>query len=273
MNGSIYWDESSRGYHGNAGHTPYTRGRWVGERTVNGKRIRMRSRDYDKVVAWMNGTKAERKGLLLKGLPCYSVDVERREVYGKNGQVMTGRKMRNSVVYRISRDNVRHAVTWNRLAYAALHGIDVMKIPKDIVVDYRDGDYVLTYQGDKTRAIHAEHAAQRRRVIMDTLDHRKREIDILKRYYNTKNTQELVTYATQECFNGMVLHVMKRRKCQMQRAVDVVMEATERFLQRVISEDVPVISISSTISSLCHQMLKEQRKKREYNDNIKIFER
>ena len=41
----------------------------------------------------------------------------------------------------------------------------------------------------------------------------------------------------------------------------------------VISEDVPVISISSTISSLCHQMLKEQRKKREYNDNIKIFER
>lgn len=28
MNDSIYWDESSRGYHGNQGHTPYTRGRW-----------------------------------------------------------------------------------------------------------------------------------------------------------------------------------------------------------------------------------------------------
>ena len=118
---------------------------------VNGKRVRMRSRDYNKVVAWVNGTKAERKGLPLKGLPCYSVDVERREVYGKNGQVMKGRKACNSVLYRISRDNVRHTVTWNRLAYAALHGIDVMKIPKDIVVDYRDGDYVLTYQGDKTR--------------------------------------------------------------------------------------------------------------------------
>lgn len=269
---TIYWDESSRGYHGNQGHTPYTRGRWVGEKMVNGKRVRMRSRDYDKVVAWVNGTKPERKGLPLKGLPCYSVDVERREVYGKNGQVMKGRKMRNSMVYRISRDNVRHAVTWNRLAYAALHGIDVMKIPKDIVVDYRDGEYVLTYRGDKTRAIHAERTYQRRRVIMDTLDHRKREIDILKRYYNTKDTQELVTYATQECFNGMVLHVMKERKCQMQRAVDVVLEATERFLQRVTSEDVPVISISSNISSLCHQALKERRKKREYNDNIKILE-
>lgn len=266
---TIYWDESSRGYHGNQGHTPYTRGRWVGEKMVNGKRVRMRSRDYDKVVAWVNGTKPERKGLPLKGLPCYSVDVERREVYGKNGQVMKGRQ---DGQYCISRDNVRHTVTWNRLAYAALHGIDVMKIPKDIVVDYRDGDYVLTYQGDKTRAIHAERTDQRRRVIMDTLSHRKREIDILRRYYETKDTQELVTYATQECFNGMVLHVMKERKCQMQRAVDVVLEATERFLQRVTSEDVPVISISSNISSLCHQALKERRKKREYNDNIKILE-
>ena len=107
---------------------------------------------------------------------------------------------------------------------------------------------------------------------MDTLDHRKREIDILKRYYNTKDTQELVTYATQECFNGMVLHVMKERRCQMQRAVDVVLEATERFLQRVTSEDVPVISISSNISALCHQALRQQRKKREYNDNFKILE-
>ena len=269
---TIYWDESSRGYHGNQGHTPYTRGRWVGEKMVNGKRVRMRSRDYDKVVALVNGTKPERKGLPLKGLPCYSVDVERREVYGKNGQVMKGRKDRNSVLYRISLDNVRHTVTWNRLAYAALHGIDVMKIPKDIVVDYRDGDYVLTYLGDKMRTIHAERTDQRRRVIMDTLSHRKREIDILRRYYETKDTQELVTYATQECFNGMVQHVMKERKCQMQRAVDVVLEATERFLQRVTSEDVPVISISSNISWLCHQALKEQRKKREYNDNLKILE-
>ena len=269
---TIYWDESSRGYHGNQGRTPYTRGRWVGEKMVNGKRVRMRSRDYDKVVAWVNGTKPERKGLPLKGLPCYSVDVERREVYGKNGQVMKGRQDRNTVQYRICIDNVRHSVTWNRLAYAALHGIDVMKIPKDIVVDYRDGDYVLTYQGDKTRAIHAERTDQRRRVIMDTLNHRQREIDILRRYYETKDTQELVTYATQECFNGMVQHVMKERKCQMQRAVDVVLEATERFLQRVTSEDVPVISISSNISSLCHQALKERRKKREYNDNLKILE-
>ena len=269
---TIYYDESSRGYHGNQGRTPYTRGRWVGEKMVNGKRVRMRSRDYDKVVAWVNGTKPERKGLPLKGLPCYSVDVERRELYGKNGQVMKGRQDRNTVQYRICIDNVRHAVTWNRLAYAALHGIDVMKIPKDIVVDYRDGDYVLTYQGDKTRAVHAERTDQRRRVIMDTLNHRQREIDILRRYYETKDTQELVTYATQECFNGMVQHVMKERQCQMQRAVDVVLEATERFLQRVTSEDVPVISISSNISSLCHQALKEQRKKREYNDNLKILE-
>jgi hypothetical protein len=55
--GCIYWDESSRGYHGNEGRTPYKRGRWVGERMVDGRRVRMRSVDYDKVLQWLNDVK------------------------------------------------------------------------------------------------------------------------------------------------------------------------------------------------------------------------
>lgn len=46
-NGCIYWDESSRGAHGNLAQTSYVRGRWVGEKTVNGKRVRMRSMKID----------------------------------------------------------------------------------------------------------------------------------------------------------------------------------------------------------------------------------
>lgn len=51
--GCIYWDESSRGYNCSNSGKPKKRGRWVGERNINGKRVRMRSTDFNKVMAWM----------------------------------------------------------------------------------------------------------------------------------------------------------------------------------------------------------------------------
>ena len=51
--GCMYWDESSRGYNCSNSGKPKKRGRWVGERNINGKRVRMRSTDFNKVMAWM----------------------------------------------------------------------------------------------------------------------------------------------------------------------------------------------------------------------------
>lgn len=52
--GCIYWDESSRGYHNNPGHTQYTRGRWCAEKYIDGRRIRRRSKDIDKCLDFLS---------------------------------------------------------------------------------------------------------------------------------------------------------------------------------------------------------------------------
>ena len=80
--GTIYYDESSRGT-----AYPRPRGRWVGERIDNGKRVRMRSTNYDKVLKWITGDARECNRIELKGLPGYSIDVERKEVFGKRGML------------------------------------------------------------------------------------------------------------------------------------------------------------------------------------------
>ena len=52
--GCLYWDESSRGYHGNEGHTPYKRGRWVAEKRIDGRLVRKRSTDMQKCLDFLN---------------------------------------------------------------------------------------------------------------------------------------------------------------------------------------------------------------------------
>ena len=55
----------------------------------------------------------------------------------------------------------------------------------------------------------------------------------------------------------------------MQRATDIVTDAQERFLQRVINGNLPTISISATIQAICNQCTAETTRKREYNDNVR----
>ena len=52
--GCLYWDESSRGYHGNEGRTPYKRGRWVAEKRIDGRLVRKRSTDMQKCLDFLN---------------------------------------------------------------------------------------------------------------------------------------------------------------------------------------------------------------------------
>lgn len=263
---TIYFDESSRGYHGNPGRTPYVRGRWVGERTENGKRIRMRSTDYDKVLAWVQGTpKEEHKGIPLRGLPQYSVSIINREVYNSKthrwlkGSLECGRR-----IFHLVHNGVNHSLSWERIAYAALHDIEVLKIPSDLVVVESEGEYLLQHAGDFQVIQNRRMRDRKLTEIYHILKRRIREAEMLQRYYKSHNPQEIVTYATKDIFDHMVRHIMQRHRCTMQRATDVVTEATEQFLERITTGTLPAVTISCTIRGMCQKAIAKGTKKREY---------
>lgn len=263
--GSIYWDESSRGV-----SIDRPRGRWVGERRENGKRVRFRSTNYGKVVAWVTGSAPDNNRIPLRGMDGYSVDIERKEVFGKRGKRLAGQKnAAGETMYAFCFGQNKFHSTFNRIAYAALHDIDVRKIPQDIVVTCKDGDYVLMYRRDLSVGTIKKRRSENRTMILATLSKRMRETEILSWFYASGNSKELVKYATQTCFNSLVLYVKKQRHCSLERATDVVLEATEIFLQRVINGNVPVISISTAIQSICRRTMKDADRQQEYNDNIK----
>ena len=262
--GCIYWDESSRGV-----SIERPRGRWVGERLENGKRVRMRSTNYDNVLKWVMGNTHDCNRMQIKGFPDYSIDIERKEVFGRKSVPMKGEKKKNNHTYRLKRDKVAYSLSFNRLAYAALHDIDPRKIPTDIVVVESNGEYILQNVSDFKVNENRRLQRDKRKRINNILNKRRMEIDILQHYYQTRDTSEIVTYVTKDIFDKLVAHVMAARNCRIDRATDVVLDATEQFLHRAVESDVPIISISPTIQGLCLRALKNGCRKTEYNDNIR----
>ena len=263
--GCLYWDESSRGM-----SYLRPRGRWVGERLENGKRIRMRSTNYDKVLKWLTGNTTECNRIQLKGFPDYSIDIERKEVFGQKSVPMKGDKRNNKQTYRLKKDKVTYHISFNRLAYAALHEIDPRKIPTDIVVVESNGEYILQnicdFQVDHNQRMRRD----KQQRIANILNKRRLEIDILQRYYQTHDATEIVNYVTKDIFESMVFKVLEKNHCSMQRATDIVTEAQEMFLRRVIDGNLPTISIGPTIQAFCNQCTAQESRKQEYNDNIRI---
>ena len=262
--GCIYWDESSRGV-----SLIRPRGRWVGERLENGKRVRMRSMNYDNVLKWITGNTRDCNRRQIKGFPDYSIDIERKEVFGKKNVPMKGEKRNNQMIYKLKKDKVQHHISFSRLAYAALHDINPLKIPADIVVVESNGQYILQNICDFQYDNNQRKQSEKRQRINSILNKRRLEIDILQRYYQTQDTTEIVTYVTKDIFESMVFKVLDKNHCSMQRATDIVTDAQERFLQRVINGNMPTISTSSTIQALCNQCTAEGMRKREYKDNIR----
>lgn len=262
--GCIYWDESSRGV-----SIDRPRGRWVGERLENGKRVRMRSTNYNNVLKWVMGNKTDCNRRQIKGFPDYSIDIERREVFGRRDTPMKGEMRSNKQIFRLKKDKVTYHISFNRLAYAALHDIDPRKIPTDIVVVEINGKYILQNICDFQVEHNQRMRKNKRQRIDNILNKRRLEIDILQRYYQTHDTTEIVTYVTKDIFESMVLKVLEKNHCGMQRATDIVIDAQERFLQRVINGNLPTISIGPTIQALCNQCTAETTRKCEYNDNVR----
>jgi hypothetical protein len=267
MNGTIYWDESSRGYHQNEGRTPYTRGRWVGEKMVNGRRVRMRSSDYNKVLQWLRGNKLPDNLIRLKDFPSYSIDIENRVVYNKQGKKMKYSEQNGQERYQLHRDNLVYCVSFNRIAYAALHDIELQKIPSDIVVSYSDGEYRLQYHTDVVSDAMKQLRQQNLTRINNILAKRHRETEILQRFYKTGDQTELVSYCSKDIFETLIAHSMKLNHCTIQRATDIVIQATESFLRRIVNREVPYISISPAIISECRQVSKAKRKYHPLNNN------
>jgi hypothetical protein len=261
--GCIYWDESSRGV-----SIDRPRGRWVGERLENGKRVRMRSTNYNNVLKWVMGNNTDCPRRQIKGFPDYFINIERREVFGKRGTPMKGEVRSNRTIYKLKKDKVTYKIPFACIAYAALHDIDPRKIPTDIVVVESNGKYILQnicdFQTDNAQRMQKN----KRERIKNILRKRRRETDILLRYYRTNDTTELVTYVTTGIQESTVSKVIRKNHCSIQRAKDIVAEAQERFLQRVINGNLPTISISATILALCNQCTREKARRREYNDNI-----
>lgn len=264
--GCIYWDESSRGK--NNIRKP---GRWVGERLENGKRVRMRSTNYDNVLQWVTGNTRDCNRIQLKGLPGYSIDIERKEVFGKRGIPMKGHQRigQESAEYLITTKERQFTLSFNRLAYAALHDIDVRQIPSNLAVKHKDGEYVLICRDDILRENNIKRREENRRTIMSRLQKRMMELEMLQRYYLTGDKTEIVEYATKTCFNSIVSHVIRINSCSIRRATDIACEGTEAFLQRTLDEDVTVVSITNAILTLCRKAMATAYRQYEYNDNIR----
>jgi hypothetical protein len=265
--GCIYWDESSRGV-----SLDRPRGRWVGERLENGKRVRMRSTNYNNVLKWVTGNTTDCPRRQIKGFPDYSIDINRKEVFGKRGTPMKGEVRSNQKIYRLKKDKVTYLISFSRLAYAALNDIDPRKIPADLVVVESNGKYIL--QNIRDFQVYNNERMRKDKLcrISSILNKRRLEIDILQRYYKTHDTTEIVTYVTKDIFEGTVFKIMNRNHCSMQRATDIVTDAQERFLQRVINGSLPTISINSTILALCNQVVRQSTQQWEYNDNVRYKE-
>lgn len=258
--GTIYWEETSRG---TKCGKPDKRGRWVAQRMEGGKRVRMRSADYHKVLNWLNGYNPEQNRKQLKGFPNYSVDTERQEVYNRWGRLMKGAMRKGQREYQLSNADGAFRITSYRIMYAAIHNIDVRKIPTDIIVTFSDGEYTLQYRGDFISGVRDRSRARNMKFIEDSLKKRRKEIDILLRFYRTGESAELVQYATKDIFSHLIEHLVSIRHCTIDRATNIVLEATELFLSNALTREKPYTSISSSIISLCRMSMAQTGKRRE----------
>lgn len=224
----------------------------------NGRRVRMRSTDYNKVLQWVENGPVAKTLPRIKDFSHYTVDVKNRIVYNKWGKAMRGRLLDGDQVYRLCCQGNKFDARFNRIAYAVLHDIGVTQIPDTICVNYKDGEYTLQHKSDKMAETMERRRVHNRKFISDSLAKRKRETEILQRFYRTGNQSELVQYVSVDIFDSLVNRIRALRHCHLDRAVEVVVAGTERFLDRATSRGVPFVTISSSIVAICRHEIKEE---------------
>jgi hypothetical protein len=258
--GTIYWDESSRGYHHNDGRTPYKRGRWVGEKFINGRRVRMRSTDYDKVAAWMGDQpKNDPDVVPLVGLTGYSVNIREEYVIGKYGQRLNSK----NGYYWLRADGNRLTVNICRLMYASLHHIDVRDIPSDIVVvkDEADGHYRL-HNSREIPNLFPKKKRDASQLVLCKIVH---EAQMLKHFYDTGRSIEVVRYAMSQTDSVSRYLLRNGYVKSQQRASDIASQAVEQYCDAITSgREVRITTITPNIRARCRRIVKDNRNTFEY---------
>lgn len=281
--GCIYWDESSRGYNSSKAGTKHKRGRWVVEKNVDGRRVRMRSTDFDKVMAWLNQThgtgkdgrykrpktpleKADTTKLTpIVGMP-YSADVEGFYLVNKFGYKLkptpSGRRKGN-YVFMVSIDRKQHSISANRIMYAALHGINPFEIPESIVVSRTDnGDYVLKHRSNQAREANSVMRRSQRLNITESLETKMQEMQILQRYYATGDMSEVIAYTIQQTDN-LESYIKYNFSLSKQNSVDVATEAVEWFCRKIENGDVAVTAILASLKHRARDIIAAHKRQRD----------
>ena len=277
--GCIYWDESSRGT-----DTTHKRGRWVGEKKVDGRRVRMRSTILAKVMEWLNQdqsqegkdgrykrpkTHRERVDISrltpIVGMPYYA-DVEGYYVVNKFGYKINpypvgskGGAMQFGLT--INRKVVR--VSANRLMYAAIHGIDVFRIPDTmVVVRTDDGGYRLITRRELGYEKGSEGYDLHKDRVDRKLETKIKESQILQHYYHTGERSDIIGYAI-GITNSLAAYMRYYYGLSQSHSMDVAAEAVEWFCRRIENRDIAVTTIYSTIKGRARLIAKQQQQQRD----------
>jgi len=270
---TIYWDESSRG------NRVKTSGRWVAERYDYGKRVRFRSTDYGKVLAWaeqsdveagLKGGKrqytiGERAGTGLVGFPGYSVDVATGTVYGIRNKPL---KIMGVRLKLSDSHHVRHKFSVARIVWAAKNGIDPRQIPSDICFKRnKDGTIAIHYVKDYcTEVCHRNNS-----LLITTREQRTtravKEGDLLLRYYRNGERQELVKYLILQ-HEPLATYLHQYKGISPQRAQDIALAAIDHYCQMLERGTLAVTQLTGNLRRHCNTILRNENREKYFNDKI-----
>jgi 3-oxoacyl-(acyl-carrier-protein) synthase len=106
--------------------------------------------------------------------------------------------------------------------------------------------------------------AAKRSNIMHLLIQNQKEQRILKNYYETGHTAEIIAYGMEQ-FDVTIRYLLKYYTVSIQTASDVAAEAIEQFCERIISGKASTLYITGYIRSLSRQIISNRNKTIKYD--------
>jgi hypothetical protein len=137
-------------------------------------------------------------------------------------------------------------------------------MPTDIVVSKTDEGYKLMYRTDLSSRCAEKVNAAKRSNIIHLLNQNQKEQRILKYYYETGHTSEIIAYGMEQ-FDVTIRYLLKYYTVSIQTASDVAAEAIEQFCERIISGKASTLYITGYIRSLSRQIISNRNKTIKYD--------
>ena len=241
--GSLYWEEGSRGI--KAGKQDI-RGRWCAEKSVNGRRVRLRSGDINRCLAFLNDTEIKSKDNLpdsaveIKGFPGYFIDLSTNEVWST--RCSRARKLKIFKSHNIPSVTLQkkgigsRVMSFPRLLYAVCNGIDYNLIPTSLVVTIENGEPCLHHRKDITNNNFEKSNRMAVNLRVKMLERKIHESQIMLEYYKTFDITPVVEYifSIQE---DLISKAKIRYGMLQDRAENLVSAATEKLIRHIMEEE------------------------------------